>query len=193
MKIIGIQDHIMIAQEAMDRDSCDKIISLFESDTNKKKGMGLSASGELAVNNDKNSIDLVIKPQGEWQSLHAKLHSAISEGLTSYVKIYPGLQVKPIEVTGYKIQMYEANVGEFKWHFDALGPGAWSRQIAIIFYLNDVLEGGETEFFHQKLKIKPTAGTLLLFPPHWTHVHRGNIPKSYKKYVITSFVEFNLV
>ncbi|MDZ4662769.1 MAG: 2OG-Fe(II) oxygenase [Pseudomonadota bacterium] len=191
MKILGIQDHIMIVQNVLQPESCDQIISLFERDTNKKKGLGMSASGEVMVNTDKISVDLSIQPSGEWQGLHAKLHLGITECLKNYVQAYPGLQVKPLEVTGYKIQMYEPNVGEFKWHFDALGPGAWSRQLALIFYLNNVIDGGETEFFHQNLKIKPAAGTLLLFPPHWTHVHCGKTPTSSKKYIITSFVEFN--
>ena len=57
-----------------------------------------------------------------------------------------------------------------------------------MFYLNDVKEGGETEFYHQKIKIKPKAGTLVLFPAGFTHTHKGNMPISNDKYIITTWL-----
>ncbi len=34
---------------------------------------------------------------------------------------------------------------------------------------------------------QPRAGSLLLFPPYWTHVHRGAPIRSGAKYIMTSF------
>ncbi|MFL2562965.1 MAG: 2OG-Fe(II) oxygenase [Arenicellales bacterium] len=65
--------------------------------------------------------------------------------------------------------------GEFyRWHVDS-GPGPLSqRQLVAIWYLNTVSEsGGATEFFHQRVQVRPEAGKLLLFPPFWTHLHQG--------------------
>lgn len=61
------------------------------------------------------------------------------------------------------------------------------RMMVGLVYLNDVDEGGETEFFHQKVKIKPKQGTLLVWPAHFTHIHRGNKPISNTKYVINQW------
>ena len=75
--------------------------------------------------------------------------------------------------TGY--QMQRTAPGEFyHWHVDS-GPGPFSqRQLVAIWYLNSLPgPGGETEFAHQRLSVTPEAGKLLLFPPFWTHVHRG--------------------
>jgi hypothetical protein len=55
-------------------------------------------------------------------------------------------------------------------------------------YLNDIVEGGETEFLHQRKRIKPKKGTVLLFPPYFTHTHRGNPPLSNEKYAITGWM-----
>ena len=55
-------------------------------------------------------------------------------------------------------------------------------------YLNDVEEGGETEFLHLDLKVKPTKGTLMWFPVHYPYVHRGNVPLSGDKYIMTGWV-----
>ena len=60
-----------------------------------------------------------------------------------------------------------------------------------MFYLNDVQEGGETEFYYQDLSIKPRKGTMVIAPAYFTHTHRGNVPISNDKYILTSWVQFN--
>ncbi|MDF2179152.1 2OG-Fe(II) oxygenase [Aliiglaciecola sp. CAU 1673] len=71
-------------------------------------------------------------------------------------------------------------------HNDAL-----HRMLLFMFYLNDVEEGGETDFYYQDLSIKPEAGRMVIAPAYFTHTHRGNIPKSGDKYILTSWVLFN--
>ncbi len=58
-------------------------------------------------------------------------------------------------------------------------------------YLNDIEDGGETEFFYQQTKVKPTQGSIVLAPCGFTHTHRGCIPKSQDKYMLASWVMFN--
>ena len=41
-------------------------------------------------------------------------------------------------------------------------------------------------FYHGKLK--PKAGTLVIFPATWTYNHKGAMPLSGDKYVITGWV-----
>ncbi len=57
-------------------------------------------------------------------------------------------------------------------------------------YLNDFEEGGETEFFYQNKKLKPTGGQLVFAPSHFTHTHKGHVPISNDKYILTSWVLF---
>ena len=59
-----------------------------------------------------------------------------------------------------------------------------------MFYLNDVTEGGETEFLYQKCRFKPEKNTLLVWPSQFTHIHRGNPPLSNDKYIITGWIEY---
>jgi len=89
---------------------------------------------------------------------------------------------------GYNLQRTEQS--EFyHWHVDS-GPGDFSkRQLVAIWYLNSSSDsGGETEFFHQKVSVKPLTGMLLLFPPFWTHLHRGTVVESGVKYIATTWV-----
>ena len=62
--------------------------------------------------------------------------------------------------------------------------------IVVSLYLNTVKDGGETEFLYQGIRFSPEAGTLLLFPSSWTHVHRGNPPLTENKYMINTWLEF---
>ena len=57
-------------------------------------------------------------------------------------------------------------------------------------YLNDVKKNGETEFFYQKLKIKPKKGLTLIWPATWEYTHRGNICKEQEKYIVTGWYSY---
>jgi hypothetical protein len=50
------------------------------------------------------------------------------------------------------------------------------RYATLLIYLNDV-EGGETFFPNQKLKIKPEKGKIVMFPAMLTHPHEVMPPK----------------
>ena len=91
-----------------------------------------------------------------------------------------------------QIQKYSDGGGYYAWHYEQFNedPTMKDRLMAFIWYLNDVKEGGETEFMFQNFKIKPKAGASGLFPAYWTHLHRGNPPsKGEEKYIITGWIE----
>lgn len=93
-------------------------------------------------------------------------------------------------------QKYQKNQGNYKyWHseiFPQQGHNdALHRTLLILLYLNDVEEGGETDFYYQNKSIKPKAGSMIIAPCGFTHTHRGNIPISSDKYVLTSWVLYN--
>ena len=93
-------------------------------------------------------------------------------------------------------QRYEQGKGNYGyWHSEIYPqPGenkALHRVLLFLIYLNDVEDGGETDFYYQNKSIKPKAGTMVIAPCGFTHTHRGNIPISSNKYVLTSWVSFN--
>ena len=63
--------------------------------------------------------------------------------------------------------------------------------LLFMFYLNDVEEGGSTDFYYQDASIQPKAGRMVIAPAYFTHTHRGQIPVSNDKYILTSWVLFN--
>ncbi|MGX5200437.1 2OG-Fe(II) oxygenase [Aliikangiella sp. IMCC44632] len=64
------------------------------------------------------------------------------------------------------------------------------RVLLWLLYLNDIEQGGETEFFYQQAKVKPQKGSLILAPCGFTHTHRGHVPISSDKYVLASWVMY---
>lgn len=98
--------------------------------------------------------------------------------------------------TGFTIQRYEKQQGGYHYFHSEIYPQGelnepLHRQLAILLYLNDVEEGGETEFFYQQTKAKPKAGSMVIFPAGFTHTHKGHIPISDHKYVVTAWLLFN--
>jgi hypothetical protein len=191
MEIVAAADCIFYVKELLSKDLCRTIIENYERDPRKHSGYTIGSRGEKKSYDDvKVSTDLGIENEGIWTAVHDELHLAVSRVVSSIAAQFPSLQVWPLRTTGYKIQHYKKDEGHFKWHFDALGPGAWDRQLAVIIYLNSLEGGGETCFHRQNMRVKPVVGDALFFPTFWTHMHCGEIPKSQDKYIISSFVTF---
>ena len=89
-----------------------------------------------------------------------------------------------------KLQKTCPGEGYHNWHVEHDRMGNRNRLMAFMVYLNDVEEGGETEFLYQKCRFKPKRNTLLLWPANYTHAHRGNPPLSNDKFILTGWVEY---
>lgn len=128
----------------------------------------------------------------------------------------PGGQLRPLDVAGLaalsdaaldpllqrcfrpgyiNVQKYLADQGGYPyWHCEQYPMGAEAeplhRVLLYTIYLNDGFADGETEFLHQRRKIVPQTGALLLAPTAFTHTHRGNRPRGGDKYIATSWILF---
>jgi predicted 2-oxoglutarate/Fe(II)-dependent dioxygenase YbiX len=63
-----------------------------------------------------------------------------------------------------------------------------TRDISIVGYLNDNFEGGETLFDRQNIKVKPQAGSAIVFPAYYTHPHQSLPVTKGKKYAFTCWL-----
>jgi hypothetical protein len=90
----------------------------------------------------------------------------------------------------FKIQKTKIGGGYHIWHYESSTRDRSNRLLTWILYLNDVQEGGETEFLYQHMRVKPEQGTLVIWPAAFTHTHRGNPPLSNEKYIVTGWTEF---
>ncbi len=137
----------------------------------------------------KRSTDLVVSGKDHWKDVDRRLFDSLARALAELRGIYPffGGSFKDM---GYAIQ--RTLPGEYyHWHIDGGSHSFSHRQLVAIWYLNDVQgPGGETEFRYQQVAIAPRTGKLILFPPFWTHEHRGVTLEKGVKYLATTWVVF---
>lgn len=91
--------------------------------------------------------------------------------------------------TTMKIQKTLPTEGYHVWHIEH-GKGFNNEPRAFVFtiYLNDIEDGGETEFLNFSKRIKPKTGRIVIWPAGFPYVHRGNPPLKDKKYILTSWL-----
>jgi hypothetical protein len=138
----------------------------------------------------KDSVDSVLQNT----SLRNLYCDALQECVKSYIGKYPycanGSSWKIKEEIN--IQHYKPGGGFHSWHTERQ---MWhepqvSRHLVFMTYLNDVLDKGETEFYHQKLKVKPEKGLTLIWPTDWTFYHRSIPSFTQHKYVVTGWFSY---
>lgn len=87
---------------------------------------------------------------------------------------------------GYSMLRYSTGQ-EYKAHKD--GDTGSGRALSAILYLNDDYTGGEVEFVHHNIKIKPKPGMLLLFPSNYAYSHVAHPVTSGTKYAIVTWIK----
>lgn len=195
MKLI---EHIGIWENSVPADACEEYINFFKKFTShtlqnyrvEDQESNLICLGADQFNEGGNGrrdfsifLNLLESPYGD--ATHQYLQPAFLE----YAEIYPELKSTNLTSIEIKMQMTPPGGGYHIWHSERFGtPAMGSRQMAWMIYLNDMPEGeAETEFMYQKLRVKPTVGTVLIWPASYTHLHRGNPPHTQDKYILTGW------
>ena len=175
-------------QRALPIDVCNEMIRRFEAqhDEQYPGRIGQTVQQDTGI---KKSTDLVISGKTHWQDLDRALFRSLGLAVQELREAYPYFK-GPFKDIGYAIQRTDPG-GYYHWHIDGGSHEFSQRQLVAVWYLNDVAgPGGETEFSFQQVSIKPQAGKLLLFPPFWTHEHRGATLQAGVKYIATTWVVF---
>ena len=61
-----------------------------------------------------------------------------------------------------------------------------------MIYLNDVHDGGGTHFPQYDYTPKARTGSIALWPAGWTHMHRGQVSNTEKKYILTGWYHYEV-
>jgi len=199
-----MDDFIFIKKTSLTNELCKEIIELFE-DEEDSHYLGVTGGGFIP--NVKKTIDFslktfiqdgnnILKHVNKWDKIIFFLENELSKNLKKYLN---GLNIKYdtcffndkyFETKGFLLHKYYKNDGKFDYHNDSSIENDIHRVIVYLWYLNDVHEGGETEIF-DNVFVKPETGKLLLFPALWYYKHKGHIPISNNKYVITGWFYSN--
>ncbi|WP_299875097.1 2OG-Fe(II) oxygenase [uncultured Cocleimonas sp.] len=168
---------------------CDDMVARFEKNQadqyQGRVGSAMTDNTQL-----KKTTDLVASGKEHWKDVDKNLFRSLAMALKSFKDKYPYFaDMSRYKDMGYNLQRYEP--GEYyHWHVDADNLELASRQLVALWYLNDVEQGGETDFIHQQVSITPEKGKLVLFPPFWTHEHRAAVVEKGTKYIATTWITF---
>ena len=189
-----VTDLIRVYDNVIPPDQCDMMVDWYESNPSlQEEGCvfdGISGrpdrSGsfkvckETSVPRERQDILDIIS-----EATFGVYNRAIDEGLP-----FPPLHAYRLSLNGYSIRRYNKNEGVFKPHIDQQGGGTEKRLFGVLIYLNDVDEGGETEFPEWNISVSPKKGRVLLFPCNYLFLHQGNVPISHHKYMSAMFILF---
>ena len=169
---------------ALPRDFCRSVIARFEADPTKTVGkIGDGTPGGSVRPDIKSTTEIMLTAdRADWADVLLQAKLCLQKLLPVYLKAWQPAFPVPLRTEDYRIARY--NPGEhFNYHSDNIG-GSVTRVITAQWYLNDVAEGGSTEFPWYEVAVQPREGRLMLAPVGWTFLHRGAPPASGPKYII---------
>ena len=187
---IGIYDNYILKSE------CDKAIKFFEDQDKFKKTLNRVAFENASVL-DKQDQQCFAMPNNInvwWRELKSLIIN-FDMAFKHYEKTTGAREAYGIDqfyFTDIKIQKTLPTEGYHIWHVEhGRGYDTEPRAFAFSVYLNDIEEGGETEFLHFSKRVKPKTGRIVIWPAAVPYVHRGNPPLSGEKYILTSWMKLN--
>ena len=192
-------DFIGVWEDHLPKFVCDKVIQSFEnaidnSSNNFNQPDEDDANQPIIMNGSEqfSNRNLGRKDIGIMLNLHdAERTMEVNQYLHScfldYIREYGNLSTTPLISSDVKVQKTLPAGGYHVWHSENSGHTMAQRVLVWTIYLNDVEDGGETEFLYQSTRFKPKRGTVVIWPAAYTHVHRGNPPLSGHKYIATGW------
>lgn len=131
-----------------------------------------------------NLSDAGVKGNDTCRKIHNQIGAMLDECVGAYAQHF---DTEFYEHEDYGMLKYEGSTGD---HYDAHYDGGpvTKRWISAIVYLNDDYEGGEVEFVDFGVKIKPTAGSLLIFPSNYAYRHIAHTVTRGTKYAIVTWL-----
>ena len=191
-KTVSINNFIGVYDNYITKQECDKVIKFYEDQDKFNKTVN-RLEGERApilAKQDQQYFADVTNLEIWWERLKPLMLN-FDMAFKHYDKhVGAGSAYnEPFNYTTLKIQKTLPTEGYHVWHLE---HGATHEDMARAFvfsvYLNDVKEGGETEFLHFSKRVQPKTGRIVIWPAGFPYVHRGNPPLSGKKYILTSWM-----
>ena len=190
---------IHINKGALSKKDCDDIIEFFEDNSFYHEKGGVIHQDDQTPNEViegmKKSTDLVLQSVELNKDFWMPFNLAMKETHGQYLNRYPflrGCRQWNIAHT-FRIQRYLPNEGFFALHAENTGAfdGVVERRLAAwMVYLNDVTDGGGTDFPTLDYKMEARVGDFSIWPAYWTHPHRGIISPTETKYIMTGWFSY---
>jgi len=183
-----MRDYIIVADNMLPKNICEYAINLFDQSVNYHENHKTDGYDFTQLNVTQHSSN-----DSGCKNLHNLLIQASLNALKYYKQSISESAFWPDKTAleEFRIKKYLPNTNNrFDEHIDAANLSTSKRYLVFFWYLNDVIEGGETQFPKLDISVKPVAGRVLMFPPMWMFPHKANKTISNPKYMIGSYLHF---
>jgi len=188
----NLADFVKVYDDVFSEEECNSLIEKYETFT--PIATPFMRKSDHSWDTDYRSfMELDIARQGEFKEFIPEYYDRVHKVYDHYKSVVHS----PYFPTKYgledaRMKKYEANsYDQFGWHTDVGDYPSARRYLVMFTYLNDVEEGGETEFESDfEFTIKPIRGRMVVFPPMWMFPHRGRQPISGSKYILSTYLHY---
>ena len=133
-------------------------------------------------------LDFLIKKNYEVHGLIRKSATGNTKNIDHLIKNHKFFN--KTHIGNFNVQKYNPGDHFSHLHSERVSLDSLHRLFAWMTYLNNVDDGGTTNFEYYDIKVKPEIGKTLIWPAEWTHAHTGSILISGTKYIITGWIHF---
>ena len=180
-----LSDYCVYVENQLPSKICDDLVNLFESVPGKQRV-------ETKDNRPRFTQFSFTRESNSDEELHRTVCQYLVKGVEYYrtkIKRFSEWAPENLYFENIRIKRYiSEDKDEFDTHVDVQHDINEGRYLSFMWYLNDVVDGGETEFAELGLKIQPKAGALMMFPPIWMFPHKGHLLNSGKKYLLSTYL-----
>lgn len=189
-------DFVMVWENFVPKAFCDQLIEYGDRVLDDKTGHEVNYAddslnimkGEQMYNGKHNRFDKSFMLNYHSDKWGTQVNQFLKSCVLHYVSEFSQLRNVRMISTDIKFQRTPPGGGYHLWHYENASVHYAQRELVWMIYLNDIDDGGETEFQYQKRRIKPSTGTVVVFPAGLTHVHRGNmVLGETNKYIVTGW------
>ena len=189
MKEYNLPNNTMIGGWYIPAPLCDELVHIFQTNADKHVE-GVVGPHPAKVNKEmKTSTELIIDPYYQHETFF-KYRKNLDQVMRLYEKKYP--QLEDFSTYGMiescHIQHYKPGEGFKGWHFERSSKHD-HRCLVFMTYLNTVPDAG-TQFKYQDITTPAEKGLTLIWPPDFTHTHKGQISEKEEKFIITGWLGF---
>tara|TARA_R100000030_G_scaffold93924_1_gene80371 strand:- start:31 stop:597 length:567 start_codon:yes stop_codon:yes gene_type:complete len=177
---MNVLDFVLKIDNVLPHETCDELIKLFEESIYKDRmeRQGYPNWTNLWICNDYPEVDQKLQ----------NVYMTVARGYQTWLGVYGDhFNTNTFKFEGTNMKRYIGGTDDmYKRHADVGTLGTCKRYLAMLFYLNDDFEGGET-IFYPEMSIRPKKGSVVVFPPYWLFPHEGTPVIKGRKYIMSNY------
>lgn len=185
-----MEEFIYIKENSLSQDICNKLIEYYIT-SNKDNVLEIPMMFNLKISNKDIMFDIR-------ETIKYELETNLSIYTNQFYEcLFNGESLKSnVLISDIFVNNFSDLIDKDSYHFDNVlneeslkdySMPRMCRILKFIWYLNDVENGGETEFFG-KYKINPQIGKLVIFPTEWFIPYCEKTSSVNNKYTISGWI-----